>query len=257
MKLNNLKKIQGFLLYRNAVKNINAFEKTYIALRQKEGRAYNEKEIAILPVVASSHPYYKEWKIRETSCNKLLKYVKGKGNVCDILEVGCGNGWLSAQLSAVTSGEVTGLDINTVELEQAKNVFQWKYNLNFTKGDIRSGVLADQKFDLIVFAASVQYFESLKEIINTALQYLTLQGEIHILDSYFYKEKEIAAARQRTKEYFDDLGFPEMAHFYFHHSIDDLETFPFSILYNPNSRINKLLFRKNPFHWIAVKNRYL
>lgn len=254
--MNNLKIINGFLSQPDAF-TIHEFEELYIALRQKEGRMYNEKEIAELPLVAASHPYYKEWLIRKRSCSKLLRYIKRHGHICNILEIGCGNGWLSAQLALVTKTNVTGIDINTIELEQAKKVFRNISNLTFKEGDIYSGILGDEKFDMIVFAASVQYFESLKEIIKTAMSYLTLQGEIHIVDSHLYQPYEIAPAMQRSKKYFTDIGFQEMTHFYFHHCIQEIEIFPFSILYNPNSGINKLLFRKSPFHWIIIKNRYL
>lgn len=236
---------------------VNLFNDLYIALRLKEERIYTEKEIAQLPVIAASHRHYKEWVIRKHSCNKLLRYIKRQGHICNILEVGCGNGWLAAQLSSVTTENVTGIDINTMELQQAGKVFRSIPNLKFIEGDIRSDMLGDEKFDLIVFAASVQYFESLKEIIKIAMGYLTLQGEIHILDTHLYQRKEILSARQRTKKYFADKGFPEMAQFYFHHCIDDLRNFPFFILYNPCSRINKLLFRKNPFHWIVIRNHYM
>ena len=152
---------------------------------------------------------------------------------------------------------VTGIDINTIELEQAKKVFRNISNLNFIEGDIHSGILGDKKFDMIVFAASIQYFESLNEIIKTAMSYLTLQGEIHILDTHLYQPYEIAPAKQRSKKYFTDIGFPEMTQFYFHHVFRNLKSFHFSILYNPHSWMNKLLFRKNPFHWIVIKNHYL
>ena len=251
-----MKVINGFLLKPNALA-VNAFEELYVALRLKEGRIYSEKEIAELPVIAASHPHYKEWLIRKRSCNKLLRYIKRHGHICNILEVGCGNGWLAAQLASVTKGRVTGLDINTVELEQARKVFRRIPNLKFEEGDIRTGILADEKFDLIVFAASIQYFESLEEILNVAFRYLTLQGEIHIIDSHLYQPYEIALAKQRSKKYFTDIGFPEMSHLYFHHCIHEIESLRFSILYNPNSWINKLLFRRNPFHWVVIKNHYM
>ena len=251
-----MKKINGFLLQPDAF-TVNAFEELYVALRLKEGRIYSEKEIAELPVIAASHPHYKEWLIRKHSCNKLLRYIKRHGHICNILEVGCGNGWLAARLSSETKARVTGIDINTVELEQAKKVFRRIPNLKFVEGDIRSGILADEKFDLIVFAASVQYFKSLKEILKIATRYLTLQGEIHIIDSHLYQPNEIASAKQRSKKYFTDIGFPEMAHFYFHHCIYEIESLQFSILYNPNFWINKLLFRRNPFHWVVIKNHYM
>jgi ubiquinone/menaquinone biosynthesis C-methylase UbiE len=234
--------------------NENEFEKLYISLRKKEGRIFTEKEIRKLPDVSKTHAHFKEWKMRKSSCNKLLKYVKRKEHFCNILEVGCGNGWLSAQLSEITKGEVTGIDINTIELKQAKKVFASKRNLSFITGDIRNGIPGDKKFDLIVFAASIQYFKSPEEIINNALQYLTLQGEIHILDSHFYLPEKIFAARQRTKKYFSEIGFPEMSRYYFHHSLRDLQSFNYRLFRNPHSWLNKISFRKNPFYWVIIEN---
>jgi ubiquinone/menaquinone biosynthesis C-methylase UbiE len=253
--LNNLKAINGFLLKPNAIA-VNAFEELYVALRLKEGRIYSEKEIAELPLVASSHPHYKEWLIRKRSCNKLLRYIQRRGHICNILEVGCGNGWLAARLASSTRAKITGLDINTVELEQARRVFHRVPNLKFKEGDICSGILADEKFDLILFAASIQYFESLEEILKIATGYLTLQGEIHIIDSHLYQPYEITEAKQRSKKYFTYMGFPEMAHSYFHHCINAIDSLHFHILYNPNSWRNKWLSSRNPFHWLVIKNQY-
>jgi ubiquinone/menaquinone biosynthesis C-methylase UbiE len=253
--LNNLKIINGFLVHPDAM-TIDAFKELYIALRLKEGRVFNEKEIADLPATSPSFPHHKEWLLRSRSCNKLLKYIKKHGHIQDILEVGCGNGWLSAQLSAVAKGRVTGIDINLVELQQARKVFRHIPNLKFSEGDIITAIPEDEKFDLIVFAASVQYFKSLKQTLKIATHYLTLQGEIHIIDSRLYQPYEISQARERSKKYFTGLGFPEMAHFYFHHCIDEIKSFPYSILYNPDSGINKL-FYKNPFYWIVIKNQQL
>jgi ubiquinone/menaquinone biosynthesis C-methylase UbiE len=254
--LNYLRIINGNLFQTDSFSQ-NEFERLYISLRKKEGRYFTENEIAKLPKVSHTHPLFKEWNIRKKSCNRLLHYIKNERRICNILEVGCGNGWLTARLSTVTAGSTTGVDINRTELKKAKKIFQKRPNLNFVCGDIRSGILADQKFDLIVFAASVQYFKSLKEIVNTALQHLTLQGEIHILDSHFYASKEIFPARQRTKKYFSSLGFPQMSKYYFHHRLCDLKSFNYKILHNPHSIMNKLLLRKNPFYWIVIRNNYV
>lgn len=251
--LNHLKVINGFLSQSHALP-VHAFEKLYIELRYTEGRIYNEKEIAELPIVAAADPHHKEWLLRKNSCDKLKRYIKRHPKICNILEVGCGNGWLSAQLTSVTKGCVTGVDINVLELEQARKVFNNIPNLNFMEGDIRDGILGDNKYDLIVFAASVQYFKSLKEILKTATKYLALQGEIHIIDTHFYKPDEVLLARVRSKNYFTEKGFPEMSDYYFHHNIKDLQGFPFVVLHDPHSRISKLLFNRNPFHWIAIKN---
>ena len=109
---------------------------------------------------------------------------------------------------------------------------------------------------MILFAASIQYFPSLKQIIQIALEHLTLQGEIHIMDSAFYQLQDAAAARQRTKEYYEALGFAAMADHYYHPNLTELETFQFKILHHPHSWKNKLSIKKNPFYWITIKNRY-
>ena len=121
---------------------------------------------------------------------------------------------------------------------------------------MQPGILADRKYGLIVFAAFVQYFSSLNKIIKKAIEHLTLQGEIHIIDSRLYHINEIAEARERSRKYFREMGFPEMTNFYFHHDINKLKPFSFSVLFNPFSFRNKLIFRKNPFHWIVIKNQY-
>lgn len=232
------------------------FEKLYTRLRRKEGRMYTDEEVALLPIIHSSHPLLNEWRIRKNSCRALLSYIKQRNNIVSVLEVGCGNGWLSARIAGAADVEVTGIDVNTPELEQARRVFKKIPGLYFINGTLQADGLKDKKFDLILFAASLQYFPSLKEVITLALDKLTLQGEIHIMDSPFYGQSEIESARQRSKEHFSRMGFAEMAAHYFHHSIAELDNFQYKILHHPHSWKNKLSIKKNPFYWITIKNRY-
>ena len=232
------------------------FEQLYAGLRKKEDRMYTDDEVARLPVINNAHPYYKEWAIRRKSLKRLLEYIIHRNNEPSILEIGCGNGWLSAQLATVTTGQVTGIDINETEIEQAKRVFHHSPNLDFKLCSLQDEALQDKNFDIIVFAASVQYFASLKNIISRAMEYLTLQGEIHIIDSNFYKQSEIAAAAQRTKNYFNTVGFEAMTDFYFHHSIDDIKKFNCTVLHDPTSLINRLGKNNNPFYHLVIKNRF-
>src|SRR5579859_1218772 len=170
----------------------------------------------------------------------------------DILEIGCGNGWLSHQLAGIPGSEVTGLDINFTELQQAARVFNDDPNLRFVQGDIRSGVLQDHLFDCILFAASIQYFPSLKKVIYFCLSQLKPGGEIHIMDTLFYRMKDIEGAKRRTIAYYTSLGYPEMADFYFHHCVDDWRSFHHQILFRPYSVMNKVLGRNDPFPWIVI-----
>ena len=233
------------------------FAQLYIRLRQKEGRIYSDEEVVKLPFIDKAHPNNKEWKIRTLSFKKLLTHLKQKKTVLNILEVGCGNGWMSAQLAVNLKAEVTGIDINNVELEQAKRIFYTQPNLSFTYGDLRYAVFSDRKFDIIIFAASIQYFSSLNEIIAIALKHLSSNGEIHIMDSHFYRLGEVVVATQRTKDYYVSMGFSQLTPHYHHHSIDSLNLFNYTILQNPYLLKNKLLRNKNPFHWIVIRKNKL
>ena len=229
------------------------FEQQYLRLRTKEGRVYTDEQVEQFPYIGKTHTHYKEWKTRAASFNKLSAYIKRMPVALNILEVGCGNGWLSAQIATLIKGEVTGTDINHTELEQAKRVFQKKSNLHFINGDIRDGVLINKKFNIIIFAASIQYFSSLHEILDLTSRHLTTGGEVHFLDSHFYRRHEIHAARLRTKDYYLSMGFPELSNYYYHHSIEDLKPHKFIIMHDPGSWKNKLRGTKNPFHWIVIK----
>jgi ubiquinone/menaquinone biosynthesis C-methylase UbiE len=224
----------------------------YIDLRCHERRLYTDEEVAWLPDIADDHVHKKEWEIRKTSCRQLIKYLNRRNKLLKILEVGCGNGWLSYQLSQIPDSNIIGLDVNLAELQQAERVFHGTPNLNFIYGEL-SSLSVSEKFDIIVFAASIQYFALFTGIIEAALDRLKDSGEIHITDSHFYYETDVEDARQRSHHYFQSKGFDRMDDFYFHHSLKDLDGFNYTILYDPNAVLNKILKRKNHFHWICIK----
>lgn len=229
-----------------------AFEEKYLRLRQKENRYYTDVELLMLPDIDKQHVHYKEWQIRKQSCLKLLQYLKKNHSPGNILEVGCGNGWLSHQLAGLPLAVVTGVDINQTELAQAERVFSYKKNLHFQYGDIRNGIFEENSFDTIVFAASIQYFPVLDEIIYPAISLLKPQGEIHVIDTVFYNSSESANAKKRSSDYFSSLNCPEMTDHYFHHSFHDLASFSFDLL-DQRSYFSGLLFGKRIFPWIRIK----
>ncbi len=101
----------------------NDFEEAYLAARHKEGRIYLDEIVRQLPVVPKGHPQEKEWGLRRHNVQQLLLHLQEKAPN-RILDLGCGNGWLTHQLIAgQKSGSVLGLDINITELEQAQRLF--------------------------------------------------------------------------------------------------------------------------------------
>ncbi len=230
------------------------FEKRYIGLRNKEKRIYTDEEVKQLPDCDPTHPHFKEWQAKKVSSKKLVSYLSDKKKPLQILEIGCGNGWLSHQLSAIPRSHVLGVDINFTELQQAARVFNDCRKMKFMYGDVESGILSDRQFDIIVLADTIQYFRSPDEILEFCFQYLLPDGEIHITDTRFLESKALAIAKERSEEYFMSMGYPEMTYHYFHHSIKDLAHFNHTVMYNPDTFWNRLTHRSAHHHWIRIQN---
>ena len=229
---------------------INDFARQYLMLREKEGRIYSDAAVSRLPEVSASDPLAGEWKLRSASCNGLVKYIRQK-NDPSILEIGCGNGWLASQLAKATSGKVTGIDVNSVELEQARRVFTSQNNLSFELTEIEA--LETFAVDVIVFAASIQYFADLHKTIDVVMKCLKEGGEIHIIDTHFYRDEEVSAARQRSKDYFQKMGFTALSDCYFHHRLSELSGYRYELM-NREPRLLTWMKGKSPFPWIRISS---
>ena len=231
------------------------FEELYLGLRSSEGRLYPDSVVASLPNIDADHSHYKEWRIRERSSRRFVDYLGIHKRMATILEVGCGNGWLCHLLAKKIGTGITGLDINSEELEQAKRVFGTVSNIEFEYGDILEGALEGRKFDVIIFASCIQYFPYLDKVLEKAIQYLNPKGEIHILDSHFYTREEKSPARKRSLDYFVSKGFPEMIDYYFHHSLSDLAGFKYQVLHDPNSFFQRISRSGSPFYWLVITGK--
>jgi ubiquinone/menaquinone biosynthesis C-methylase UbiE len=235
-----------------AAKN-NSFSDCYLSVRQKEARIMQDEELLLLPETGKDHPHASEWKRRAWSSRQLESYLGKKNRPLSILEVGCGNGWLSNRLSYLPETDILGIDINRTELVQARKVFRDRKNLRFFPGTI-DDLFPSFRFDVILFAASIQYFPDLDITIDKAVQLLEKEGEIHIIDSHFYDRKEVNEARQRSRDYFRTLNEPGMTEFYFHHPFSSLEDYNYRVLYNPKSIFSRMTGNPSPFHWIRIQH---
>ncbi len=233
-------------------------ENTYIAVRKKEGRLYPDSIVKNLPSFSRDKALREEWAVRKKSFDKLIKYIKAK-NFKFVLEVGCGNGWLTNGITAKCNSTVTGLDLNSAELKQAARTFADNERVKFVYGNIFENIFPEGSFDLILFAASIQYFKNLNEILNTALRLIKPDGEIHIIDSKFYEKYEIESAKESTRIYYDKLEFPQMIEYYFHHSWESLNHFKYRVnnkriyIMSRKSKLLLMLF-KVVFPWIIITN---
>lgn len=222
-----------------------SFSKQYLAVREKENRILTDTEVRKLPYLDRD-----EWPFRVKSTERFTNYIAAQKTDLYILTIGCGNGWFSNKIAEVSAqNEVIGLDVNREELEQATRIFRSK-NLHFVYADIfKVTETFEAKFDMITLNGAIQYFENFEALLTLLKSFLKPDGEIHILDSPFYKTSEIADAKQRTKEYYTELGVPEMAKNYFHHNQKSVVNFDILYSYKRNI-IHKILGKKDsPFSW--------
>lgn len=236
------------IFYQSGLERSRDFEKTYIKLREKEGRVYDDETLKNLSAIIKQDSLTNEWASRKESFKKLLYFLNQRKKTLSILELGCGNGWLSHNLITALNVEVCGMDVNETELLQGARVFKDVQKLSFVYGDIFSVNLEPQQFDVIILSSSIQYFPNVKRLLRTLLQLLTSTGEILILDSPFYLSLGKAdAARKRSSDYFQTIGFQDMKAHYFHHTMEDLKYFSFKILYDSSSlvaRVQRKLLKK-------------
>lgn len=249
-----LKKENGILFFSA---DDDTFEKQYIRLRKKEGWLYNETAIKKLPDTERNDKNYTLWRIRKKSGENFLRYIKNKKNIYTVLDVGCGNGWLTNKIAAIHSAfSVIGLDKNKTELMLAANTFS-KNNLYWIYADIHADLFKPATFDIIFLSASVQYFANLPVLLNILSDFLKQKGEIHIFDSVFYSDTDVIKAKKDSIDYYRRNEAAKMAAYYFHHTWNNLKPYEYKILYKP-SEINKLrckiLSRPFiPFPWIVIK----
>ena len=226
---------------------------TYLRVRVKEGRLYPDDVVRQLPLVPSDHPLYSEWTARSASCNRLTSYLSRFRPRTTVLELGCGNGWLANNIARSAGASVVGLDRNSVELRQAQRLFGDRKEMSWIVTDIFCAPFRARTFDVVVIASAIQYFADLKGLFETLLPLLTTGGEIHILDSPLYSPEDLAAARDRSRQYYDGLGVPEMAAYYHHHSAAALASYNLEWLYIPPRERNRGAVRDSPFPWVCLR----
>ncbi len=232
--------------------NAETFMRLYSAIREKEGRVYSDEELKYLPQVPKTHQHQLEWKLRQKSSRLLFNYLKNKKKPLHILEVGCGNGWLSHLLAQLPGSTLLGIDPGESEISQAQRVFVSQPNLSFKTMNFEPNFFLKQQFDIILFAASIQYFKSLSTTLNFALTLLRSEGEIHLIDSPFYKESDLIKSEQNSENHFKQLGYADMKYYYFRHSALELKAFRHKLFYRPNPLLLKLGLQTLPFPWICI-----
>ena len=232
-----------------------SFEKLYLQVRKKGGRLYSDDEVKLLPYASKRNPHKQEWALKTKSFLRFKKYLSQKKSGLNILDLGCGNGWLTGQLAKEFRHNYFCIDINLTELEQAARVFK-DDNIKFIYANILTTTLPANTFSLVIINSALQYFHNIPLLMKELFFISKPSAEIHIIDTPFYRASELIHEKKKTLKYYHSIGFPDMVNKYSHHSADELKYLRFKYLYNPNLMKNKLsnfIFEKDsPFPWIVV-----
>lgn len=228
----------------------------YLRVREREGRIYSDDVVARLPAIRRNHPLAKEWQARAASARRLNAYLARRSRPLSILELGCGNGWLSNLLQNA-GHRVIGLDRNRFELGQAARVFSTAGGPLFVDADIFVAPLPAKSLDAIIVVSAIQYFPDLTRLVKQLAQFLKTDGELLIADSPLYSDEEVERAVLATRKYYAALGFPEMSARYFHHTLSALQSFGPILLSSPTQTLTRLKnflgYADSPFPMIALR----
>ncbi|HEX2616820.1 MAG TPA: class I SAM-dependent methyltransferase [Flavobacteriales bacterium] len=225
------------------------FEAQYGAVRAKEQRILTDDQVRRLPD-GTGLWNADEWTVRAQSAQRLVDDLAQRWSSAHILEVGCGNGWLSGLLHRA-GHTVIGIDPFTAELEQAARVFDGPL---FARADLLASPLPEQNFHAIVFAASIQYFPDPAAAVRRALELTTpFAGEVHVMDTVLYANaQEAAAAQERSRMYYAELGFAEMATQYHAHQRSAFTGIGRCSVLTAPSRWKRLRGDRSPFTHLVI-----
>lgn len=224
----------------------------YLRVREREGRILPDQVVADLPIVPDDHPHVAEWRLRADSAERLIRYLRELGRALKIVELGCGNGWLSSQLARLEGSSVVGVDNNALEIEQARRVFGRQDNLTFARADMVEDELPIDRPDIVVMAAALQYVSAPGQFLVRIARAMAPHGELHVLDTRIYESVDVPAARERSRNYYESVGVPQMASHYHHHDWAGLGPLPFDVLYRPDEAA-ALEPGRSPFPWLRFR----
>lgn len=109
--------------------------------------------------------------------DRLVQAILASSISGDLLDAGCGTGYIGQQLKSHGHFEITALDLSVQMLQQAK------YNDSahqFVQGDIELLPFEDQQFDSVVSSLAVQWCHSFERAIHELLRVLKPGGRLYL-----------------------------------------------------------------------------
>ncbi len=193
--------------------------RAYARLRRTEGRgAGGETELFALPWVTAG-PLAAQWRIRARTFDAFLRRVvvpleRERRRALDVLDLGAGNGWLSARLAA-RGHRCVAADLRVDDVDGLAAAAPFARRLPRMFGRVAASFdalpIRPRLFDLVVFDASLHLAEDLPRVLEEAARAATPGGRIAILDSPFYARAASGEAMRTEKRRETAARFADVA----------------------------------------------
>jgi SAM-dependent methyltransferase len=182
------------------------FRAAYAEHRAAEGRSYDRDALLALPYLTHG-PFARDWTVRARTfdafvASVLIPAARTVDRPLRLLDVGAGNAWLSWRVAHL-GVEAVAVDLREDDVDglgAAREYLEW------SAGSFRRVVasfdalpVADARFDLVVFNASLHYACDLASVLREARRTTLQGGRIVILDSPFYERDADGAAMVAEK----------------------------------------------------------
>ncbi len=117
--------------------------------------------------------------------NNVIKDASSKKKINNILEVGCGTGFLSLELARV-GNKVLGIDVSKKSINEAKDYLKTidkyrKLDLTYKVEDANK-INYENKFDVIIFYRSLHHFKNINKLLKRVKGNLSSNGILIICE---------------------------------------------------------------------------
>jgi len=205
------------LIHRDRRPAIEKFCSAYEALRLAEGWASAQPAYYdALPFADITGAHMQEWKQRAVTFARLQRWLhrtlQNPNGSLRILDVGAGCGWMSRELAK--RDYVIALDVDAGD--HGLNAIPWNQRRYLgVQGEFDHYPLADGSFHLVIAGASAHHSSDFEKFLQEAARVLRHEGWLVVMDSPTYPDATTQrAAQRRSRVYFEQIGFPQMAEFY-------------------------------------------
>ncbi len=154
------------------------------------------KDIQEASVAKSEYPY----RVSAASCAHayllpaIKKLVQNLGNKGKVLDLGCGNGSLSHELSKL-GFEVYGIDRSDSGIQIAREAFpQVRFSLGDVEEDLSPDLFHAESFDIIVSTEVVEHLYRPRRLVQNAIRLLKPSGHFIVTTPYHGWLKNVVLA---------------------------------------------------------------